>query len=126
MATRVTLTSLPWTLNTQMGAVAGPRVVWIGPVLNCASVRRICSQSEQGSAVVDPIATTACWADMSDTFVDVPSGHVTVPSGGASSESSLIVRTFPAMSERLLLSPAGASQSPIWPVSSPTGVTELG
>jgi hypothetical protein len=109
----VTLTALPWTLNFQMGAVAGPRVVWIGPDVSSASVRRITAQSEQGASVVDPIAATACCADMTDTFVVVPSCHVTFPSGGAWSENELTDATFPAMSARLLLSPTDSSQSPI-------------
>jgi hypothetical protein len=113
MATRVTLTALPCTLNAQMGAVAGPRVVWIGPDVSWASVRRITWQSEQGASVLELIAPTACCAAMSGTFVDAPSCHVTVPSGGTSSDSSLVVATFPAMSERVLLSPTDASQSPI-------------
>src|SRR5689334_23778000 len=62
MATRVTLTALPLTLNSQMGAVAGPRVVWIGPDVSVASVRTIGTQSEHGATVVELIEATACCA----------------------------------------------------------------
>ena len=81
-------------------------------------------QSEQGADVVDAIATMASCAGMRRTFAVVPSCHATVPSGGTSSGSGFTDATIPAMSARLLLSPTDSSQSPIWPVSSPTGVTE--
>ena len=80
-------------------------------------------QSEQGASVVDSIATMASCAESRGTLVVVPSCQVTSPSGGASSERGLSDATIPAMSARLLLSPTASSQSPIWPVSSPTGVT---
>ena len=46
-------------------------------------------QSEQGSAVVDSIATIAACAESRGTLVVVPSCHTTSPSGGASSDSGL-------------------------------------
>ena len=69
IATRVTLTSVPCTVNAQMGAVAGPREVWIGPDVSSAAVTRRSVQSEQGSAVVDPIATMASCAESRGTLV---------------------------------------------------------
>ena len=80
-------------------------------------------QSEQGPSVVAAIATMASCAESRGTLVVVPSGQVTSPSGGASPEREWADATIPAMSASLLLSPTASSQSPIWPVSSPTGVT---
>src|SRR5207342_2972430 len=105
IATRVTLTAVPRTVNSQMGAVDGPREVWIGPDVSRAAVTRSISQSEQGAAVVDSIATMASCAERRGTFVVVPSCHATSPSGGASSDSGSTDATIPAMSARLLLSP---------------------
>ena len=59
MATRVTRTDVPWSLNSHIGAVAGPRLVSAGPVVSRAPVICKGTQSEQSPFLSALIAEMA-------------------------------------------------------------------
>ena len=115
MAARVTVTAVPSTVRSQMGAVAGPRLVSIGPVVNRAAVILRGVQSPHGSNVPALIAATACCAEISATGAVVPSCQRTSPSDGVVAGRLASASTKPAISARLLLSPTAGSQTPTSP-----------
>src|SRR5262245_4233318 len=90
MATRVTLTAVPRIVNDQTGAIAWPRLVWIGAEISVASVAVRSTQSSQVVGAVCSIATMASCAEITATVVVVPSGQRTSPSFRAAPLSSAI------------------------------------
>lgn len=64
MARWVTFTAVPWSVNSQTGAVAGPRLVSCCPVVSRASVIRSAVQSSHGAVVPALIAAIACSAEI--------------------------------------------------------------
>ena len=105
-AIRVTRTFVPSTVNSHVGAVAGPRLVCTVAVVRPADVTCKAHALGQLDAAVDPMSASAWDAETGRTGLVEPSAQRTSASTGGSDGSVVFATTRPAMSAGCVRRPA--------------------
>src|SRR5674476_1400911 len=126
IATRVTLTVVPCTANSQMGAVAGPRLVSTDPVVSRAPVIRKDTQSGQSCAALALISVTACCAEITRTVLVAPPCHRTSPSAGAAAGTLTAAGLRALLRAPVSNAPPPCGPCAAWPLRAPQRPTARG